>query len=298
LVIVVTQLDGKMREILQDAYDLHIHPSPDIVPRKAMDNELAQAAIRYGMKGIAIKSHYFDTSGRAALIRAVFPDCHAVGGIVLNHSVGGLNPIAVEMLGRCQGPRIVWFPTIDAQNMWDSIVKRGTAVPAGAASTDPAKVVGISILKEGGLSGPVLDILRLIAENDMILATGHLSGEETLALLKEAKRCGVRRMIASHCEFPATYAEVDLQKEYIQCGAFIEHNALNTIHGVFPVERLAEQIRAVGPDHVLLTSDLGQITNPFPLDGFAQYLDATMKAGISAEEIRRMIVTNPARLVA
>jgi len=287
-----------MREILQDAYDLHIHPSPDVVPRKATDIELAQAAIRYGMKGFAIKSHYFDTSGRAALIRAIFPNCHAVGGIVLNNSVGGLNPVAVEMLGRCQGPSIVWFPTIDAQNMWDSIVKKGTTVPFGAASTDPAKVAGIRILKEERLSDPVLEILRLIAEKDMILATGHLSNEETLALLKEAKRCGVRRMIASPCEFPATYAEVDLQKEYVKCGALIEHNTLNTINGVFPVERLAEQIRAVGSDHVLLTSDLGQTTNPFPLDGFAQYLDMTMKAGISAEEIRRMIVTNPARLVA
>ena len=298
----MTQLDEKMREVLQDAYDLHIHPSPDIVPRKATDNELAQAAIRYGMKGFAIKSHYFDTSGRAALIRAMFPECRAVGGIVLNNSVGGLNPVAVEMLGRCQGPRIVWFPTIDAQNMWDSVVGRGTAVPFGAASADPTKVVGIRVFKkdslEDGLSDPALEILRLIAEKDMILATGHLSNEETLALLKEAKRCGVRRMIASHCEFPATYAEVDVQKEYIKCGALIEHNTLNTINGVFPVERLVEHIRAVGPDNVLLTSDLGQTTNPFPLDGFAQYLDMTMKAGISAEDIRRMIVTNPARLVA
>lgn len=287
-----------MQEILADAYDLHIHPSPDVVPRKAMDHELAEAALRYGMKGFAIKSHYFDTSGRAALIRAVFPGCNAVGGIVLNHSVGGLNPVAVEMLSRCQGPKIVWFPTIDAQNMWESIIKNGTAVPFGAASRDPAKVVGIRILMEGGLADPVMDILRLIAENDMVLATGHLSNEETLVLLQEAKRCGVRRMIASHCEFPATFAEVDLQKEYIRYGALIEHNALNTLNGIFPVERLVEHIRAVGADNVLLTSDYGQTTSPFPFDGFAEYLGMAMSAGISAEEIRRMVVTNPARLVA
>ena len=285
-------------EILRDAYDLHTHPSPDVVPRKAMDHELAQAAVSYGMKGFAIKSHYFDTSGRAALIRALFPGCNAVGGIVLNNAVGGLNPVAVEMLGRCQGRKIVWFPTIDAQNMWDSIVTNGTAVPFGAASKDPATVVGIRILTEGRLCDPVPEILRLIAENDMILATGHLSNEETLALLQEAKRCRVQRMIASHCEFPATFAAVDLQKAYITCGAVIEHNALNTFNGFFPVERLAEHIRAVGAEHVLLTSDLGQTMHPFPLDGFAAYLGMTMQAGISPEEIRRMIVTNPARLVA
>ena len=287
-----------MEDILLDAYDLHIHPSPDVVPRKASDHELAQAALRYGMQGFAIKSHYFDTSGRACLIRAMFPGCNAVGGIVLNNAVGGLNPVAVEMLGRCPGPKIVWFPTIDAQNMWDSIVNNGTRVPFGAASTDPAKVKGVRILAEGKLLGPVLDILHVIAANDMILASGHLSNAETLALLQEAKRCGVRRMIASHCEFPATYAAVDMQKEYIRCGAMIEHNAMNTLAGIFPVEQLVEQIRAVGAEHVLLTSDLGQTTNPFPVDGFAAYITMAMEAGISAKEVKRMIVTNPAQLVA
>jgi hypothetical protein len=251
------------------------------------------------MKGFVIKSHYFDTSGRAALIREIFPACNAIGGVVLNNAVGGLNPVAVEMLGRCQGPKIVWFPTIDAQNMWDNIIGSGAPIPFGAASTDPAKVTGISILtKEGRLSAATLDVLHLIAKNDMILATGHLSNAETLALLKEAKNCGVRRMIASHCEFPATFASVDMQKEYIKCGALIEHNALNTHAGHFPPERLAEHIRAVGADNVLLTSDYGQTTSPLPLEGFAEYLGMAMKAGISAEEIRRMVVTNPARLAA
>ena len=294
----MTESKISAKELLRDAYDLHIHPSPDVVPRKTTDYELAKTAVQYGMKGFVIKSHYFDTSGRAALIREMFPECNAIGGVVLNNAVGGLNPVAVEMLGRCEGPKIVWFPTIDAQNMWDNIIKKGTIIPFGAASTDPTKVTGIRVLAEGKLCDPAKEILRLIAEKDMILATGHLSNEETLALLKEAKRCGVRRMIASHCEFPATFADIDMQKEYIKCGALIEHNALNTFHDNFPIERLAEHIRAVGAENVLLTSDFGQTTSPHPLDGFGEYLAATMQAGISHDEIRQMSVINPAQLVA
>mgnify|MGYP000423500525 CR=1 FL=1 len=42
-----------MRELLNGVYDLHIHTSPDVVPRKYSDLELARRLAERGMAGCA-----------------------------------------------------------------------------------------------------------------------------------------------------------------------------------------------------------------------------------------------------
>jgi hypothetical protein len=283
-------------DLLKNAYDLHIHAGPDVVPRRAMDHELARGVIDCGMKGFVIKSHYFNTAGRAALIRALFPECNAIGAMVLNNTVGGLNPEVVEMAARL-GTKIIWFPTMDAQNMWDYIARSGFPVPFGSYIKDSAKAKGIRVLDEGRLAEPVYDILDIIAKNDMILATGHISKHESLALLKEAKRRGVSRLIVTHTEFPPTFATINEQKEFIGCGAKIEHDSLTIRNQEFDILNLVEHIRGVGAENIILTSDLGQVENPFPMTGFADYINTLLEHGITKMEIEIMIVHNPAQLV-
>ena len=55
-----------LNHLLKGAYDMHIHTAPDVTPRKCDDLELARRLQAAGMAGCAIKSHYMDTSGRAA----------------------------------------------------------------------------------------------------------------------------------------------------------------------------------------------------------------------------------------
>ena len=104
-----------MEHMLKGVYDLHIHTSPDVVPRKCSDIELGRRLIGAGMAGCAIKSHYFDTSARAGLIQEQFPQLHIVGGVVLNRSVGGINPEAVERSAQAGG-KMVWFPTVESRS--------------------------------------------------------------------------------------------------------------------------------------------------------------------------------------
>jgi hypothetical protein len=285
-----------MRSLLEGAYDLHIHSAPDVVKRRSTDVQIAKRVIEKKMKGYVVKSHYFNTAGRASLIREMFPECHAVGAVVLNNSVGGLNPAAVEMAA-ATGTKIVWFPTMDAQNMWDFLVRTGAPVPFGSAHKDPSKVTGISILKGSQLVDPVLKILDLIKKHDMVLATGHISIKESLALLGEARQRGLSKLIATHVEFPPTLADIDTQKEYVKCGAKVEHNYLTIINKDYTFADLKEQIRAVGAENVILSSDLGQIVNPEPADGFEVMIKSLLKEGISKAEIHAMIVSNPAALV-
>lgn len=81
-----------MKELLRGVYDLHVHTAPDVSPRKCDDLELARRLEKTGMAGCAIKSHFADTAGRAAVLRSLFPKLDIVGGITLNRSVGGINP--------------------------------------------------------------------------------------------------------------------------------------------------------------------------------------------------------------
>lgn len=285
-----------MNELLKGAYDLHVHAAPDVVERVSNDLEIAKSVVAHGMKGYATKAHYFNTVGRAALVNAMVPGCNAIGGVVLNNAVGGINPYAVEMAARA-GTKIVWFPTMDAQNMWDFLKKPNTTLPSGCAYDDDSTVKGITILNDGKLIDSVYDVLDLIAQYDLVLATGHISKYESLALLKEAQRRGVKKMIATHSEFPATFATTDEQKGFIECGAVIEHTYLTIINKQFTIEQLKNDIRAVGAENVILSTDLGQDVNPMPPEGFGDYLNALLASGITREEIETMVVKNPTALV-
>ena len=83
-----------MKELIQGAYDLHVHSAPDVMPRKMDDLEMAQRIVASGMAGYALKSHYFCTAERATLSRKICPGCDSIGTITLNGSVGGINPMA------------------------------------------------------------------------------------------------------------------------------------------------------------------------------------------------------------
>ena len=45
-----------MKELIQGAYDLHVHSAPDVMPRKMDDLEMAQRIVASGMAGYALKS--------------------------------------------------------------------------------------------------------------------------------------------------------------------------------------------------------------------------------------------------
>src|SRR5215471_6547502 len=102
-------------EAIQGAYDLQVHVAPDVIERRIDDIGLAQEFLGRGLKGFVLKSHYIPTAERAKVVSRAVPGIQAFGALTLNHSIGGLNPVAVELAGR-SGAKIVWMPTVDAAN--------------------------------------------------------------------------------------------------------------------------------------------------------------------------------------
>jgi hypothetical protein len=161
---------------IEGAIDLHVHSAPDSMPRALSAIETAQIARRHGMRAVLYKNHFVETATLAYLVEQVVPEVEAYGGIVLNRSVGGINPAAVEQMAAMTGGRgrVVWMPTVDA------------AQGPFAAAVDPADILPVS--RDGALLPEVLDVLELIAELDLALATGHSSSGDSLLLVRAASR--------------------------------------------------------------------------------------------------------------
>jgi predicted metal-dependent phosphotriesterase family hydrolase len=157
----------------------------------------------------------------------------------------------------------------------------------------------VSVSRGGELLPAVRDVIALIAKHNLVLATGHSSAEEGLMLLREARRQGVQRMVVTHAMNAPIQMTVAQMQEAAKLGAFLEFVGSSPVNADAPAryDRFAQAIKQVGPDVCILSTDLGQMGNPLPAEGFAGFLDAMRARGFSAQQIDRMAKDNPARLL-
>jgi hypothetical protein len=288
---------------LEGAYDLQVHVGPDVIARRIDDIDCAKEFLSRGMKGFVIKSHYIQTGERAQVASKAVPGSRVMGALTLNHSVGGLNPVAVELAGRT-GCKIVWMPTVDAQNETAGRLDGGSAkLPFWAKIQRELAAEGISppplstVDESGRLVEPARRCLERIGKHNMILATGHLGRIEIFALVRAAKEMGLKKVVVTHAEFPSQSLTGDEQKELADLGAIIEHCFTTTYTGKAPWETAFANIRKAGVSRAVISTDLGQTINPPVAEGFAMFAQRLLDAGFTSADVRMMAVTNPARLV-
>jgi len=187
-------------ELLQGAIDLHQHAAPSVFERVTDDIGLALESRQRGMRAVLLKAHEHDTTGRAALVRRQVPGIETFGGIVLNHSVGGLNPQAVDGCIKLGG-RMVWMPTLSARHHIGSSVAVTSArrcaprsmLPIARRRSRRRSPACRSSTPTARSCPGVREILELIAAADICFSTGHLSLPEIRVLVKEARSIGVRK---------------------------------------------------------------------------------------------------------
>ena len=288
---------------LKGAYDLQIHVGPDVIARRIDDIDCAKEFLAHGMKGFVLKSHYIQTGERAQVVTKAVPGSHVFGAVTLNHSVGGLNPVAVELAGRT-GCKVVWMPTVDAKNETAGRLDGGNEkLPFWAKIQRELAAEGIappplSVVDDGGqLTEPARRCLERIAKHNMILATGHLGRLEIFALVRTAKAMGLKKVVVTHAEFPSQNLTGDEQKELADLGAIIEHCFTTTYTAKAPWEMAFANIRKAGVPRALVSTDLGQTINPPVAEGFGMFAQRLLDAGFTVDEVRMMAVTNPTRLV-
>jgi hypothetical protein len=289
------RFEKRVRKLLEGAIDAHIHSGPDIFPRIMNDVELALSAKQEGMRAILIKSHVTLTADRAEVASQV-ADFPVFGAIALNLPVGGLNIHAVEVALK-MGAKVVWLPTIHSKHYID----QKDHVPSLAKEIKD-DTTGIYILNEdGSLKEELYPILRKIAEYDGVLGTGHITGKETKVVVREAARIGIKKIVITHPLATFVNYTNDDMKEGLDNGAmFLEHVFNDVTRQVaYPItqKKIADAIRAIGARYIVMSTDSGQWLNPIPAQSMGIYIKDMLDLGISEDDVRMMVSTNPARML-
>jgi hypothetical protein len=272
---------------LKGAIDFHVHSSPDSVPRSIDADDLARLAKESGMRGLVLKNHWESTAALAYMVRKEVPGIEIFGGITMDLSNGGINLEAVKRMIMMKGGwgRVVWLPTIDAENDWKRR-KVGPFVP---------------IAKDGQLLPNVIELIDFIAQHhQMVFETGHISAEEVLLVVHEAHQRGVTHIVVTHAMYYLENMSIPQMQQAARDGAYLEFDADGPFVGPQPrhtIAEYAEAIRQVGPEFCILATNFGTIHNPpFALhpQGMLDFMEALHKEGISVADINRMAKTNPA----
>ena len=277
--------------LLSGSIDMHLHPGTDAFCRiDAL--EAARQARQAGMRAIVIKDHFVPTAPIASMVNRLVPDFQVFGSICLDYEIGGLNARAVEYAARA-GARVVWMPTFSSANSRARMRDLGI----------PLEGEGFSILDGNGTLVPeIAPILAVVKQNDLVLASGHMSPDETFALEAEARRLGINRFVVTHPLdhefFSRAFGKDDLVR-LAENGAFIELTFIALLPSEFrhdPAE-MVDVIRTVGPERCIVSTDLGQSFNPLPVEGLRMFIITLLKHGIAEEEISLMLKKNPGKLL-
>jgi len=282
-------------ELLQGAIDMHVHAIPDPEIDVGWDQiDIIKKATDIGMAAVVFKAHTIPTAATTYYIQKVVDEyaknvgkkaAKAFGGVTLNYYQGGLNPSAVQMCADLGG-KMVWLPSHDSAHH-----KRVMGLTGG-----------IELLDEDGKPVPELyEIFKIIAENDMILDPCHSGTRERFAIIKEAKKMKVNKIVITHPNWNVTKATHEQMAEMGKMGAYIGLFMYGDVPNFNnpncdPME-MFEIIKKVGSEHIILASDLGTVVNMSPWEGMKLFIRILLANGVSKKDIRRMCKENPSWLL-
>jgi hypothetical protein len=252
------------RDLLKGFIDTHVHTGPDVIPRVLNDYEATLDAKEVGMQAIVLKSHTESTAGRAHIAHRL-TGFQVFGGVTLNLSVGGLNPEAVKNMA-LMGGKVVWLPTINVNE-----------IELDLASLD--------------------EILQIVIDYGLVLATGHLNPEQIFQVLDQASSMNIKRVMVTHPLTRVIGASLDEQKDMSRY-AYLEHCWVATMsqHDGLNPAQIYDAIMKVGAKKCVLASDFGQINNPTPVRGMMMMVNNLLEQGISRGNLDTMCRKNPKKI--
>lgn len=285
--------------IIKNSFDLHVHIGPEIIPRKFTVPSLIIKETG-NIAGMALKNHFFSTVPFINEVKS--PKLVLVGSVVLNNFSGGINSDTIYAASTLtRKPFIVWFPTVSSNQFLKN--SRWEIAPewvqkSGFKARLSKSILGISIVDSNGKCTPqTIEVLKAIKQSNAILATGHISWQESYALIKAAAAIGIKRMIVTHPIYQKIAMPIAVQKQLTEFGAKIEECFSMYSIDKISITEIASQIKSVGYRNCILSSDVGQSFSPPPsvaLKIFSQFLS---REGVSQNELATMLIDNPKALI-
>lgn len=283
-----------INDILKDVCDIHLHAAPDSKARLGDELEFARAARDAGYKSMLFKSNDFSNHDRAYLIRQELPGFEVFGSLCMNRVHGDkVNTFAAEKAMNTTGNlcRCIWMPTQDA--VYQNLRYHG-------------KKDGIPVLDDNGRVLPeVVRVMEICAEADIIFATGHSSPEESIVLASKAREVGVRKCVVTHANSGIWKMTHDQIRHCIDLGAWVEYsyitNLWGTGTGLPDFERMSDRefsdFARIAPERSVITTDLGEVGMPHPVEGMRRCILALLENGLTQRLVDCMVRSNPAMLV-
>ena len=299
----MSERDRPGSHLLMGAVDCHVHACPHLNGRSVDVFQAVREAVSAGLAGLGLMDNFANSSGYAALARRELedPGVEVFGGLIMEPPAGGVSLEAVRIAlgygyGAEDGARFISLPTHHTRHI------------ATLEGRSPAYIDAcLAIPERGSLPDPLPAILDLIAEHDVVLNTGHISGPEALRLVELARGRGVQKILA-----PANHYGVDEVAAIAAAGAYAEFSFFFLSHatqvGLTHVDAekhtvagldlpgLAARIGAATPARTVLSSDCGVYVLPPPVEGLREFLLMVESAGFDEAAIRTMVADNPGRL--
>lgn len=257
------------------------------------------------MGAVLNRHHYSSTVERAALASAA-TGFAMLGAVLLNDSVGGLNPDAADLALRLGG-RWIGLPTMGARHYRQMLAR----YPA-----DLQRMYGgfgrgaLTVLDERGELLPEMRaIFELVAAHEAVLNLGYIGFDESLAVVAAAAGHRVRKLVMTNILETMRYSPAEADRLLAFPGTYLELTA-HTMHptmavhgpsdipgGAAAVERTLGLIRRHGVERCVLSSDGGLTGAPGPAEMLAWGVGALAGGGLDERSLRKLVYDNPSRLL-
>jgi len=287
---------------LDGAIDIHTHVGPSPFDRRVDGFECAMEVANAGMDGVVLKEHHLPTTASTPYIDRLLAregaDVDVIGSAVLNYCNGGFNPFVVQSAIDA-GAGVVWGPTLDARNHAERTGELGAFLDVDAGQEYEGKA-GITALDDNGdLREDVRLCIEKVVDDDVVLALGHLSNEETYAITEYAADLGHGKVLIDHPEYHVTDLDGEQQAELVSFGATLNFPflSISAEYGWSTAKRIADRIRSVGVENCVVSSDVGQSITPSAPEGLRSIGRQLLDVGISVADFETLTRTNPKRLL-
>jgi hypothetical protein len=282
-------------DILTNSIDTHAHGGSDPIERLMLEDDLAYDCTDVGMRAVVIKTWYTPSASRNPLVQKLanryaeergLRPVQVFGGVTLNYAQGGLNPEAVRKCLGFPGMKYVWMPMVDSYHHRRVIY-------------DDWSGHGINFLDARRRLLPEMrEILRIVADNDLVLACGHYPFEDAHLLFQEAVEVGVRGMQAVHPAHIHSKHSIEQMQQQAALGVKLEVSGLGA--EAFPLHEsgplyAAQVLAEVGADNCVYASDLGQLQNFPHIVGNRWMIKLLLAYGCTKEQLHQLFQVTPAR---
>jgi len=287
-------------ELLVGAIDLHCH-----IDLEFSGNELKREpealwlpkAEAMGVRGVVLKSHWWPTVNVVPYILAsVKTGVSLWSSVVLNLSAGGPSPCVIEACAELGG-KVVFLPTWSARN---DILRKGFSHRLQSIYKHFGKVENPGYVftnDKGQLLPEGREIIECCKAYNLVLGTGHVSWQESLAFAETARDMGFKQLFINHPLTGFIGAPIDALQRAAELGAFVETCWNQLAPGRMDSPELVQKLRTIGLKQVVASTDYFRPYSPNPPELLRMFLGMLYEGGLNKEEIKQVACTNPARVM-